>query len=129
MEEMLKQILAGQQEILATLQQHSEILNQHSEILNQHSEILNQHSEILRQHSQQLEDLQKRQLKIENRLDNEIVPKINALFDAFELRGDQIEKLQKHFDERLDVITMDVNFLMGKTARMDTALVEMRRAK
>ncbi|MDN5345478.1 MAG: hypothetical protein PWQ18_1592 [Clostridia bacterium] len=83
----------------------------------------------MHQHSQQLGDLQKRQLKIENRLDNEIVPKINVLFDAFELRGDQIEKLQKHLDERLDVITMDVNFLMGKTARMDTALVEMRRAK
>ncbi|CEP68807.1 Uncharacterized [Moorella glycerini] len=129
MEEILKQILQGQEEIKKTLQQHTETLQQHTEILQQHTETLQQHTEILQQHSKQLDYLEQRMIKIENRLDNELLPKINVLFDAFELRGDEIAKLQKHLDERLDIIALDVNYLLGKTARQETAIMELRRAK
>ncbi|GEA16160.1 hypothetical protein E308F_24040 [Moorella sp. E308F] len=122
MEEILKQLLQGQEEIKKTLQQHTEILQQHTEILQQHTETL-------QQHSKQLDYLEQRMIKIENRLDNELLPKINVLFDAFELRGDEIAKLQKHLDDRLDIIALDVNYLLGKTARQETAILELRRAK
>ncbi|GEA18995.1 MAG: hypothetical protein PWR22_1080 [Moorella sp. (in: firmicutes)] len=115
MEEILKQLLQGQEEIKKTLQQHTEILQQHTETL--------------QQHSKQLDYLEQRMIKIENRLDNELLPKINVLFDAFELRGDEIAKLQKHLDDRLDIIALDVNYLLGKTARQETAILELRRAK
>ncbi|MGI6284449.1 hypothetical protein SEF58_01390 [Neomoorella humiferrea] len=136
MEEILQQLLQGMEEIKKTLQQHTEILQQHTEILQQHTEILQQHTEILQQHtetlnqhSKQLDYLQQRQIRIENRLDNELLPKINVLFDAFELRGDEIAQLRKHLDERLDVITLDINYLLGKTARQETALMELRKAR
>ncbi|MDN5362451.1 MAG: hypothetical protein PWP70_1498, partial [Moorella sp. (in: firmicutes)] len=111
------------------LQRHSDILQGHSEILQRHSDILQGHSEILQQHSKQLEELQQRQLRIETSIENDIAPKINALFDAFELRGDQIEKLQKHLDRRLDAIAFDVNYLLNKTARQETAIMELRQAR
>ncbi|WP_338832949.1 hypothetical protein [Neomoorella humiferrea] len=136
MEEILQQLLQGMEEIKKTLQQHTETLQQHTEILQQHTEILQQHTEILQQHtetlnqhSKQLDYLQQRQIRIENRLDNELLPKINVLFDAFELRGDEIAQLRKHLDERLDVITLDINYLLGKTARQETALMELRKAR
>ncbi|WXJ87673.1 hypothetical protein MHOCP_17000 [Moorella humiferrea] len=150
MEEILQQLLQGMEEIkktlqqhteilqqhtetlqqhTETLQQHTEILQQHTEILQQHTEILQQHTETLNQHSKQLDYLQQRQIRIENRLDNELLPKINVLFDAFELRGDEIAQLRKHLDERLDVITLDINYLLGKTARQETALMELRKAR
>ncbi|WP_146127110.1 hypothetical protein [Neomoorella humiferrea] len=143
MEEILQQLLQGMEEIKKTLQQHTEILQQHTETLQQHTEILQQHTEILQQHteilqqhtetlnqhSKQLDYLQQRQIRIENRLDNELLPKINVLFDAFELRGDEIAQLRKHLDERLDVITLDINYLLGKTARQETALMELRKAR
>ncbi|WP_406676566.1 hypothetical protein [Moorella sp. ACPs] len=129
MEEILKQLLQGQEEIKKTLQQHTEILQQHTETLQRHTEILQQHTETLHQHSKQLDYLEQRMIKIENRLDNELLPKINALFDAFELRGDEIAKLQRHLDDRLDIIALDVNYLLGKTARQETAILELRRAK
>ncbi|MGI9860218.1 hypothetical protein SDD30_02380 [Moorella naiadis] len=164
MEELLRQLLQGQEEIKVILQQHgetlqqhgdilqehsvilqhqsetlqhhsevlqqqSEILHHHSEVLEHHSVILQHHSEVLQHHSQQLEKLQQRQLRIENSIENEIAPKINALFDAFELRGDQIEKLQKHLDGRLDAIAFDVNYLLNKTARQETAIIELKQAR
>jgi frataxin-like iron-binding protein CyaY len=36
--------------------------------------------------------------KLELRLENEVIDKVRALFDGFALRGDQIERLQKHLD-------------------------------
>ncbi len=129
MEEILKQLLQGQEEIKKTLQQHTEILQQHTGILQQHSDMLQQHTEILQQHTNRLDVLESRLLNISSDIEHDIMPKINVLFDAFELRGDQIEKLQKHLDKRLDAITQDVNFLLGKTARQETALMELRRAR
>jgi len=68
-------------------------------------------------------------LRLETRLENEVVGKIGALFDGFSLRGDQIEHLKKHLDERLDEISLDINYFIGKTARHETAILDLKRAK
>ncbi|WP_258360010.1 hypothetical protein [Moorella sulfitireducens (nom. illeg.)] len=127
--ETLNQHTAILQQHTETLDQHTAILQQHTETLDQHTAILQQHTETLDQHSKQLDYLQQRQIRIENRLDNELLSKINVLFDAFELRGDDIARLRKHLDERLDVITLDINYLLGRTARQETALMELRKAR
>ncbi len=114
MEELLKQILETQKQIQATLQQQGEILQQHSETLQQHSVIL-------QQHSIQLDALQKGQLRLEARLENEVIAKVRALFDGFTLRGDQIERLQKRLDERLDSIETDTRYLVARVAMLKLA--------
>ncbi|MDK2889226.1 MAG: hypothetical protein PWP72_2104 [Thermoanaerobacter sp.] len=57
--------------------------------------------------------------KLELRLENEVIDKVRALFDGFALRGDQIERLQKHLDERLDSIETDTRYLVARVARLE----------
>ena len=66
---------------------------------------------------------------IEVRLENEVIDKIRILFDAFTLRGDQIENLKNHMTARLDVITLDIGYIVSKTARQEYAIHELQRAK
>ena len=66
---------------------------------------------------------------IEVRLENEVIDKIGILFDAFTLRGDQIENLKNHMDEQLDGIALDISYLVGKSARQENAILELKRAK
>lgn len=51
-----------------------------------------------------------------------MTPKISALFDGYQLRGDQIENLKQFFNEKLDGIPFDVNYLIGRIVRHDTAI-------
>jgi DNA repair exonuclease SbcCD ATPase subunit len=126
MEELLKQILEAQKQIQATLQQHGEVLQQHTEILHRHSETLQQHgemlqqqSETLQQHGIQLDALQRGQLRLETRLESEVIEKVRALFDGFSLRGDQIETLQKRLDERMDSIETDTRYLVARVVMLE----------
>ncbi|MDQ0287800.1 DNA anti-recombination protein RmuC [Desulfofundulus luciae] len=57
--------------------------------------------------------------KLGLRLENEVIDKVRALFDGFALRGDQIERLQKHLDERLDSIETDTRYLVARVARLE----------
>ena len=57
--------------------------------------------------------------KLELRLENEAFNKIGALFDGYSLRGDQIENLQKHLDQRLDSIEIDTGYLVSRVARLE----------
>jgi len=76
-----------------------------------------------------LDSLEKRMTKLELRLENEVISKISALFDGYELRGDQIENLKQYLDEKLDGIALDVNYLIGRIVRHDTAIRELKLAK
>ena len=83
-DQILKEILESQQLIIKTLQKHSS----------------------------QLDELRKNQIrfdnkvdKLETRMETQVIDKISILFDGYSLRGDQIENLQKHLDERLDSLT------------------------
>jgi flagellar hook-associated protein FlgK len=62
-------------------------------------------------------------------MENEVIEKLSALFDGFNLRGNQIENLKKHLDDRFDDIVQDLNYLVRKSARQDTAIQELRQAK
>lgn len=64
--------------------------------------------------------LEKRQDTLEQHmihLENELIPKVSVLFDTFELRGDQITKLQSEFNEHFDDVQNDMNFLFVKTIK------------
>jgi hypothetical protein len=54
--------------------------------------------ELLKQILTDVQEIKTNQIRIENSYGTKIV----ALFDGYTLRGNQIEKLQKHLDERLD---------------------------
>lgn len=59
-----------------------EILAQHSEILAQHSKMLAQHSEMLARHNEVLEELDGRSLRTAVILENEVLPKLQLLYEG-----------------------------------------------
>lgn len=63
--------------------------------------------------------LEKGQIRLEARMESEVIEKIGALFDGYNLRGGQIENLQKHLDQRLDSIEIDTGYLVSKVARLE----------
>ncbi|NHM28889.1 hypothetical protein G7K71_18370 [Desulfofundulus sp. TPOSR] len=67
--------------------------------------------------------------RLELRIEEEIIDKIRALFDGYNLRGDEIGNLRKHLDERLDAMALDINYLVRKTAQQEFVIQELRRAK
>ena len=60
-------------------------------------------------------------------LENELVPKVTALFDGYTLRGEQIDNLKAHFDERFDDFQQDVSYLISKTGKQEKQIVSMSR--
>ena len=60
-------------------------------------------------------------------LENELVPKVTALFDGYTLRGEQINNLKTHIDERLDDFQEDVSYLISKTGKQEKQIVSMSR--
>ncbi|MDH7577152.1 MAG: hypothetical protein QHH75_04825 [Bacillota bacterium] len=65
--------------------------------------------------------------KLELRIENEVIGKIRALLNGYTLRGDQIEKLQKHLDERLDSIETDTRYLVARVAMLEKLANENSR--
>lgn len=61
------------------------------------------------------------------KIENDQGTKIAALFDGYTLRGDQIEHLQEHLDERLDAIQNDLSYVVGKTAQHDRSIVRLNK--
>jgi len=57
--------------------------------------------------------------RLEIRMENEVIDKVCALFDSYNLRGDQIENIQKHFDERIDCIEKDTGYLVSRGSRLE----------
>lgn len=66
-----------------------------------------------------MESLEKGQIRLETRMESEVIEKIGALFDGYTLRGDQIENLQKHLDQRLDSIEIDTGYLVSRVSRLE----------
>jgi len=58
-------------------------------------------------------------VRLEYRMENEVIEKIGALFDGYTLRGEQIEDLKKHFEERLNSIETDTGYLVSRVARLE----------
>ena len=66
-----------------------------------------------------MDSLEKGQIRLEARMESEVIEKIGALFDSYNLRGDQIEDLQKHLDQRFDSIEIDTRYLVSRVARIE----------
>lgn len=123
----------GQQELkqsVQTLEKGQQALEQGQQELRQSVRTLEQGQQELRQSVRALEQGQQelktsvcrvetRVEKLELRLENEVINKIGALFNGYSLRGDQIERLQKHLDERLDRIESDTRYLVTRVARLE----------
>lgn len=60
-------------------------------------------------------------------LENELIPKVTALFDGYTLRGEQIDNLKAHFDARLDDYQEDVSYLISKTGKQEKQILSMSR--
>ena len=63
------------------------------------------------------------------RIEVEHGQKIGALFDAFELRGDEIRQLREHMDARFDALAADISLLVKKSFQHDNEIRDLRRAK
>jgi len=117
----------------ARLENRIEALDNRMEVLENRMESLENRMEALENRMDSLENrmdsLENRQAKLELRLENEVIPKISTLFDGHQLRGDQIKNLKQYFDEKLDTIALDLNFLIGRVVRHDSAIRELRRAR
>lgn len=60
-------------------------------------------------------------------LENELVPKVTALFDGYTLRGEQINNLKAHIDERFDDFQEDVTYLISKTAKQEKQIFSVSK--
>jgi len=67
--------------------------------------------------------------QLQTRMEQTLTNKVDALFDGYALRGDQIAGFKNHFDRRLDYISGDVNFLMRKYFQHDEEIRELRHAE
>lgn len=56
------------------------------------------------------------------KLENELVPKVTALFDGYTLRGEQLSHLRNHFDEQFGDLRQDISCLFSKTTRQDVRI-------
>jgi chromosome segregation ATPase len=122
----LDSLVQGQQE----LRQDYQALVQGQRELRQDYQALEQGQRELRQGYHSLEqgqqELKASVQKIESKIDKlelcmeeEVFNKIGAMFNGYGLRGDQIERLQQHLDERLDSIETDTRYLVARVARLE----------
>lgn len=117
MEELLKQLLESQKEIQKTLKQQGEILQQHSNQLNVVQERLNfvqEQLDSLQKGQTRLEShmdfLDKNQLKLETRIENEIIDKIRVLYEARSVQEDintRIIEALERIETKIDVLQME----------------------
>ena len=63
------------------------------------------------------------------RIENDHGMQLGALFDAFSLRGDQVNELREHMDHRFDSVQAAINFLIHRTNEHDNELMRLRKAK
>ena len=88
-EQLLRGILESQQLIIKTLQQHSKTLEHHGT---------------------QLESLQKGQLRLETRIESEVIEKIRGLYDDREVQQDTNQRITstlERIEAKVDVLQME----------------------
>lgn len=123
-EEILKEILQkinSLEQGMSSLEQGMSSLGQVQE---QTKKELKKDMEIIEErmvhHIEQVkQELKKDVRKLETRMESEVFDKVRALFNGYSLRGDQIENLQKHLDQRLDSIEIDTRYLVSRVARLE----------
>jgi len=65
------------------------------------------------------------QLKLEARIENEVIEKIQALFDDREVQNDRFENLEKrmeHLENQVEGIAIDTRYLVTRLIRLEKAV-------
>lgn len=62
-----------------------------------------------------LDSLEKKQLKIESRLENEAIDKLKALFDTRMVQNDRFDRLE----DKLDDISIDTRYLVARIVQLE----------
>ncbi|GEM_PF-3507308 len=78
-----------------------------------------------------MDDIENRQGSLEQhmvRMENDLNKKIDALFDAFELRGDQINRLEKTINDRLVYLENSNAYLTQQVAIHDVQIHQLKQA-
>ncbi|KJS02633.1 MAG: hypothetical protein VR68_02615 [Peptococcaceae bacterium BRH_c4a] len=119
MEEVLNEILAK----LNSLEQGQKELRHGQQALEAGQKELTQGQQALEAGQLELtqgqDRLENKVDKLEIRMESEVIEKIRTLFDGYSHRGDQIERLQKHIDQRFDSIEIDTGYLVSRVARLE----------
>ena len=62
-------------------------------------------------------------------MENELKPRVTALFDAFELRDDQIGNLREEIRQEFSSIKLDINYMLNKVVQYNTKFDNLERAR
>lgn len=106
-EEILKQILKSQQNTQKTLEKQGQTLEQHSNQVNSFEDRQSRFES-------RMESLDKNQLKLEAKLENEIVDKIRSLYDARSVQED----INTRIIDTLERIEAKIDILQIETAHV-----------
>ncbi len=74
----------------------------------------------------QVKTLQEQVTRIETRIENDVSDKVRALYDGYALRGNQIERLREHLDERFDAVQTDLSYVVGKVAQHERNFLQLK---
>lgn len=108
-----------------TLEQSFARMEKRQDILEQSFARMEKQQDILEQSFARMEKQQDALKQSFIRLENTLTAKINALFDAFELRGDQILNLEKKTDQRLSHLEKDTAYLLHKSTQYDEKFAQI----
>lgn len=65
--------------------------------------------------------------KIDFKIDNYVMPKIEALFDGYKQNTENISELKDVMNKRFDEVQLDINSLTVKTANSDSKIIELSK--
>ncbi len=67
-------------------------------------------------------DLKQRQLKLETRIETELIDKTRILFDGWQLHEEKIDRVEGKLDQvidKLDDLSTDTRYLVGRVAKLE----------
>ena len=62
-----------------------------------------------------LASVERGQLRLESRMESEVIDKIKALFDDREVQNERLDRIES----KLDLVTSDTGYLMSKVVRLE----------
>ncbi len=113
-----EKILAMLEKLTEEVGRHSEMLAKQGEILTTHSEMLAKQSKLLEKHNELLEELDDRSLRSAVILENEVLPKLQLLYEGHVHLQETLAPKERVEDLEDEVITVKSTLKM-MTKRLD----------
>ncbi len=113
-----EKILAMLEKLTEEVGRHSEMLAKQGEILTTHSEMLAKQSKLLEKHNELLEELDDRSLRSAVILENEVLPKLQLLYEGHVHLQETLAPKEQVEDLEDEVITVKSTLKM-MTKRLD----------